>query len=99
MKEAAYYRNKKLTETHTHTHTITCTISPTSIEGTELTFKLPLTGMVVKCLAKSNEECMKYFFHFYQLLITEVAFGPRMQVNDCVRVVFPGMSLQLIQPS
>ena len=69
------------------------------MEGTELTFKLPLTGMVVKCLTKSNEECMKYVFHFYQLLITEVAFGPRMQVNDCVRVVFPGMSLQLIQPS
>ena len=55
--------------------------------------------MVVKYLTKSNEECMKYVFHIHQLLITEVAFGPRTQVNDSVRVVVPSMSLQLIQPS
>jgi len=55
--------------------------------------------MAVKCLNKSNEAHVRKTLQFHQLLIAEVALGPRPQVNNSARVALPAMSLQLTQPA
>lgn len=84
-----------LEEERTQGGTYTCHLHPT-LEGSELTFKLPFADMVMNYLKKSNGICMEYSFQFYEPLLTEVTLGPRPQENESTSLVVPAMSLQLI---
>lgn len=68
------------------------------ILGIELTFKLPLNGIVMK-LRQFPVECPGELFQFCYLLVAQVALGPRLQENNTARFAVPAMNLQVVQPA
>ena len=88
-----------LEEEGTQGDTHTGHLHPICPEGPELTFKLPLTDVVLKYQRNSNGSCLYCPFLFHQLLVAEVALGPRELVHENSLLAVPAMSLKLIQPS
>lgn len=58
-----------------------------------------MNSAFVNFSGKSNEVNMEKCFNFFQLLIAEVAPGPRPQERDGARVALPAMCLQITQPT